>query len=100
MLNAERVALWSPDELDSRPATSAELVAVARRGRHREGELQGRNWLIVDRLEQGEGARCRRTSSDYARLADEARLPQHRWYAVSGGRCARRCAATTSAARR
>ncbi len=82
VLNAERVALWSPDELESRLATSAELVAVGRRGRHREGELQGRNWLIVDRLEQGVGSALQQDLEDYARLADEARLPQHRWYAV------------------
>jgi hypothetical protein len=82
VLNAERVALWSPDELERRLATSAELVAVAHRSGHREAELQGRNWLIVDRLEQGEASALDQDLDAYARLAEESRLPQHRWYAA------------------
>lgn len=81
-LNARHVSLWRADRLDERLAIAREMVALAERTGDREGELQGRNWLVTDLFEAGAMADFDAAIDRYAQLAAELRLPGFRWYAT------------------
>ena len=79
-LNAQRVALWSPQHAAERLAVAGEMVAAAQTAGDREAVLQARNWRVVDLLELG---RVRETAVEvdaYEALADAVALPHFRWY--------------------
>ena len=78
-LNARHVALWRPDRIDERLAVAAEMIAVARDG-DRVGELQARNWRVLDLFELGDMDEWRAEVRRHGRLADELRLPTFQWY--------------------
>jgi len=80
-LNARHVSLWRPDRLDERLAIAREMVALAERTGDREGELQGRNWLIPDLFEAGKMAELDGAIDEYEALARQLRLPAYEWYA-------------------
>ena len=79
-LNAQHVALWTPDGLAGRLTVAEEMIALAHEHGRAEHELQGRNWLCADLWEAGEIGRFEHEASGHARLAAELRLPTYRWY--------------------
>ena len=79
-LNARRVAVWDIDHVDERLAVATEMVEVADRAGDREVALQGRNWRVLDLMEQGRMDEVRHEIDVYAREADALGLPHHRWY--------------------
>jgi DNA-binding SARP family transcriptional activator len=79
-LNARHVALWRPDRLAERLAVADEMIAVAHDA-DPAGELQARNWRVMDLFEQGDLAAWRVEVRRHALLADALRLPAFQWYA-------------------
>ncbi len=77
VLSARHVALWSPRHLDERLALAGEMIGLAP---DRERALQGRNWRVLDLLEQGDLAAAEREIAEHGRLADELRLPGYQWW--------------------
>ncbi|HEY2656111.1 MAG TPA: hypothetical protein VGI55_10000, partial [Solirubrobacteraceae bacterium] len=79
-LGARHVALWGPDELSERLAVSAEMLALAEHAGDRDAEALARNWRVCDLIELGDHAVAAAEIDAFARLADELRVPRHRWY--------------------
>jgi DNA-binding SARP family transcriptional activator len=79
-LTARRVALWDPRHLDERLAVATELLEVGQRTGEREVALQGHHWRVVDLWERGAIAEVEAEIDAYGALAEELRLPLHRWY--------------------
>ncbi len=79
-LNAQRVALWSPQHADERLAVAGEMIAAAERAGDREAVLQGRNWRVVDLIELGRIPEAAAEIDAYEALADALALPHFRWY--------------------
>jgi DNA-binding SARP family transcriptional activator len=79
-LNAQRVALWSPDHADERLAVAEEMVAAGEAAGDREAVLQGRNWRVVDLVELGRIRDAAAEIDAYEALADAVGLPHFRWY--------------------
>ncbi|MGH2950735.1 MAG: tetratricopeptide repeat protein, partial [Solirubrobacterales bacterium] len=81
-LNARHVSFWRADRLDERLSIAREMVALAEGTWDRDGELQGRNWLVTDLFEAGEMAELDVAIDRYAQLSAELRLPGFGWYAT------------------
>ena len=79
-LSARHVALWGPDHTAERLALAREIVELGHRAGDPELALQGRNWLIGDVFELGDGATVVAELEAYAALATEARLPAYSWW--------------------
>jgi DNA-binding SARP family transcriptional activator len=79
-LNAQRVALWSPQHAEERLAVAGDMVAAAAAAGDREAVLQGRNWRVVDLLELGRVREAAAEIDAYEALADAVALPHFRWY--------------------
>jgi DNA-binding SARP family transcriptional activator/tetratricopeptide (TPR) repeat protein len=79
-LNAQRVALWSPQAADERLAAAGEMIAAAEAAGDPEALLQGRNWRVVDLLELGRLADAAAEVDAYAALAEDLGLPHFGWY--------------------
>src|SRR5262249_36974934 len=53
-LNARRVALWSPANLEERLEADGEMIELAQRAGDVEAVLQARNWRVADLAELGD----------------------------------------------
>src|SRR4051812_6989178 len=76
-LNARHAALWSAEYLDERLATADRMIAEATTA---EAELQGRNWRVLDLMEQGDLDEARDEIERHERLAARLRLPAYEWW--------------------
>lgn len=76
-LNALHAALWSPQYLDERLATADRMIAEASDA---ESELQGRNWRVVDLMEQGDLDAARTEIEAHEQLAARLKLPTYEWW--------------------
>ncbi len=76
-LNARHAALWSAQYLDERIATADRMIAEADDA---EAELQGRNWRVLDLMEQGDLDEAREEIERHERLAERLRLPAYEWW--------------------
>ncbi len=76
-LNALHAALWSPEYLDERLATADRMIAEASDA---ESELQGRNWRVVDLMEQGDLDAARTEIEAHEQLAARLKLPAYEWW--------------------
>jgi DNA-binding SARP family transcriptional activator len=79
-LCARHVALGGPEQLDRRLETATEMIELARSAGDVESELQGRNFLVADRLEAGDVTGFDREIEAYAALCHRHPLPVFRWY--------------------
>jgi tetratricopeptide (TPR) repeat protein len=79
-LNARHAALWSAQYLDERLQTADEMIALASSHDDAERELQGRNWRVVDLMEQGDVEEARREIAAHEALAARLRLPAYEWW--------------------
>jgi tetratricopeptide (TPR) repeat protein len=82
VLNNRHLALWGPDSLDERIATSNELVAVAARSGSRRWLHDGRHRHLLDALERGDAAGARHDVAEITRLSAELRYPG--WQSAPG----------------
>lgn len=82
VLADHRWALWGPDTLAERIATSNELLAAAQRSHDREAALVEHGWQVVQALEAGDRAELDRAFAAYRAGAAELRLPWYQWYAT------------------
>ncbi len=76
-LNARHAALWSAEYLDERLETADRMIAEATTA---EAELQGRNWRVLDLMEQGDLDEARDEIERHERLAARLRLPAYEWW--------------------
>jgi DNA-binding SARP family transcriptional activator len=76
-LNARHAALWSAEYLDERLETADRMIAEATTA---EAELQGRNWRVLDLMEQGNLDEAREEIERHERLAERLRLPAYEWW--------------------
>ena len=79
-LNARHAALWSAQYLDERLTTAREMLELATAFNDAERELQARNWLVLDLMEQGDIAAVRAGIEAHERLAAKLRLPAYTWW--------------------
>jgi len=79
-LEGRHFALTSPENLDERLATARRTIELAAQVGDRERDLLGRYFLIADLVEADRMEEADREIALYGRLAEEARLPLHRWY--------------------
>ncbi len=75
-------ALFGPDSLDDRIATSEELLQLAQRTGDRAMLLRARFWRVVNHFEAGEVAVAVAETDALESLAHELREPWHHWYAL------------------
>ena len=83
VLNNRHLALWGPDSLADRLATSAELLEIAERLRSRSWMYYGHHRHLLDALESGDGAAAERDGAAIDRLSAELRFPG--WASPPGG---------------
>jgi DNA-binding SARP family transcriptional activator/tetratricopeptide (TPR) repeat protein len=79
-LNARRVALWAPADVEERLEAVDEMVAVAEAAGLADAALQGRNWRVSDLWELGRMGEVRAEIDRYEARAEAAGLPHHRWW--------------------
>jgi hypothetical protein len=77
------MAVWGPDGLEERSALAEETLRLARATGDRELELAGRVRRATSSLQSGEGPVVEADVAACARLADELRMPSHRWTATT-----------------
>ncbi len=78
-LNAQHLALWSPDLLAQRRAIAAEMIAIAGAVNDPEMKLEGRHWLIIDLLESGDRSEYDAELAAYEREVRALRQPFYSW---------------------
>ncbi len=76
-LNARHAALWSAQYLDERLETADRMIAEATTA---EAELQGRNWRVLDLMENGDLDEAREEIERHEELAERLRLPAYEWW--------------------
>jgi DNA-binding SARP family transcriptional activator/tetratricopeptide (TPR) repeat protein len=96
-LNARRLAIWGPDDLEERMAVTEELLSLvsgldrrelsigglAVRGLLSQGlELAAHHWRLLDLLEVGDGDGADREGDELVRLSAELRSPFYRRFAA------------------
>jgi tetratricopeptide (TPR) repeat protein len=96
-LNARRLAIWGPDDLEERMAVTEELLSLvsgldrrelsigglAVRGLLSQGlEIAAHHWRLIDLLEIGEADGADREGDELARLSAEVRSPFYRRFAA------------------
>ncbi|MGH7319993.1 MAG: ATP-binding protein, partial [Candidatus Rokuibacteriota bacterium] len=72
-----RRVLWGPEDLPGRAAVADELLALARRTRNLDLEVQARAWRVIDLVEEGDLAAADRERLAHAALARRLRQPLH-----------------------
>ena len=82
-LSTRRYAIWAPETLGERHAVTAELIQLGEELGHQETQLLGRQWRIVDFLEQSDITVVEQEIAAHARLTEELRQPLHRWYGMA-----------------
>src|SRR5262249_29895259 len=80
-LNARRVALWSPANLEERLEADGEMIELAQRAGDVEAVLQARNWRVADLAELGDIDGMLAEVDAHEELAEELRLPSYQWWA-------------------
>ncbi len=75
VLNNRHLALWGPESLADRLATSSELLALAERERSRSWMYYGHHRHLLDALESADGAAVSRDLAEIDRLSTELRFP-------------------------
>jgi hypothetical protein len=80
-LRARWMAVWGPDGLEERAALAQELLRLARETGDQELELTGRSRRATSALQSGDIRVVEPDVVACARLAEELRLPAHRWMA-------------------
>jgi tetratricopeptide (TPR) repeat protein len=75
-------ATWQPENLKERLATATEAAAVAEQVGDDELRLRASMWLILDLLENADGAAVDRQIEECARRAGRLRQPRHLWLAT------------------
>lgn len=73
--------LWGPGGVSARLALCDETIRLATGSGDRQLALLGRLWRIVDLLEAGDVTMLDIDLEAFARQADQARIPYHRWFA-------------------
>ncbi len=79
-LEGRHFALTRPENLEERIATARRIIDLAEECGDRDRALLGRCFLIADLIEAGDMGDAYRELEAYGRLAEESRLPHHRWY--------------------
>ena len=79
-LEGRHFALARPENLEERLEIARRIIALADEAGDRERDLLGRYFLIADLVEADEMEAAGREIEVYGRMAEEARLPLHRWY--------------------
>jgi hypothetical protein len=77
VLRARQVAIWGPDDVDTRLAAATEMVILGEELSDPELELEGHAWCIVHRLELGDIAEMRLALENHRRLAASLNQPVH-----------------------
>jgi DNA-binding winged helix-turn-helix (wHTH) protein len=75
VLNNRHLALWGPDSLADRIATSTELLEIAERLRSRSWMYYGYHRHLLDALESADSAAAERDGAAIDRLSAELRFP-------------------------
>jgi DNA-binding winged helix-turn-helix (wHTH) protein len=75
VLHNRHLALWSPDSLADRTATSSELLEIASHNGFRNWLYHGHHRHLLDSLESADGAAARRDLDAMDRLSAELRFP-------------------------
>ncbi|MHB8694984.1 MAG: ATP-binding protein [Solirubrobacteraceae bacterium] len=78
-LGARHVSLWGPEHLDERRAVAAEMLELAQRAGDFDAQALARNWYVCDLVEAADPAAAAQID-EFARLAQELRMPAHLWY--------------------
>jgi tetratricopeptide (TPR) repeat protein len=79
-LNARRITIWGPYDLEERLAVAREFVALAEESGHLESALEGRKWLITALLERGDIDEAEEEVDRYARGAELLQQPWFLYY--------------------
>ncbi len=82
-LRARWMAVWGPDGLDERSALADEILGLAVRTGDPESELVGRARRIGCLIESGDIRAAEADIAVHAELANEVRMPYHRWTTAS-----------------
>jgi tetratricopeptide (TPR) repeat protein len=82
-LRARWMAVWGPDGLDERSALADELLGLAVRTGDPESELIGRARRIGCLIESGDIRSAEADLAVHAELANDLRMPYHRWTTAS-----------------
>jgi tetratricopeptide (TPR) repeat protein len=78
-LNASRLALWSPGNLEQRLESSTEMAALAAESADREIEITARLWRMSDLLEAGEAEAADVEMETCVPLAEAFHHPFYMW---------------------
>lgn len=79
-LNARRIAIWGPDNLEERLAVASEIARLGEEVGDKEVALDGHLWRQYALLECGDVPAADAEIAAYARLADEVRQPLYQCY--------------------
>jgi tetratricopeptide (TPR) repeat protein len=79
-LSVRHLTLWGPENVAERLAVADEVVRLASDQNDTEGVLQGRVWLVIDRLELGDIQQVDVGIAACARLAESLRQPVYLWW--------------------
>jgi tetratricopeptide (TPR) repeat protein len=82
-LRARWMAVWGPDGLEERSALAEEMLRLARATGDQEMELAGRGRRVASSLQSGDIRAAEADIAACAWLADELRMPFHRWMATT-----------------
>jgi tetratricopeptide (TPR) repeat protein len=82
-IRARWMAVWGPEGLEERSALAEETLSLARATDDRELELAGRVRRVTSSLQSGDVGTVEADLAACARLADELRMPSHRWTATT-----------------
>ncbi len=73
--------VWGPGDVDERLAITAEGLRLSEKLADPQPAFELRRWRILDLLEKGRLTEMDREIDDYARRAEDVRLPVYRWHA-------------------
>ena len=79
-LDARRIAIWGPANLEERLAVVTEIADLAERVGDKEKALDGRLWRQHALVEKGDVWGAEAEIAEYARIAEELRQPLYRCY--------------------
>jgi class 3 adenylate cyclase/tetratricopeptide (TPR) repeat protein len=79
-MNAQRIAIWGPYDLEGRLAAARDFVALAEESGHLESALEGRKWLVTALLERADIDGAEEEVDRYARTAELLQQPWFLYY--------------------